>query len=143
MENGTQADQGPGSDAVDEDILVAVERWVLVSALVLSAVAGLLWKTPMAVGSAAAGGLLAILNLLVLKRTVRGILWGSAAKKTTLGIVVCLKMAVLLATIWAAVRLLGLEPLGVALGVSALVVGIIAGTLLTQPQITGRAQPDR
>ena len=97
----------------------------------------------MAVGSAAAGGLLAILNLLVLKRTVRGILWGSAAKKTTLGIVVCLKMAVLLATIWAAVRLLGLEPLGVALGVSALVVGIIAGTLMTQQQITERAQPER
>lgn len=143
MENGAQVEQGSGPDAVDEGVLVVVERWVLVSALVLAVVAGIVWKTPLAVGSAAAGGLLAVLNLLVLKRTVQGILWGSAVKKTTLGIVVCFKMALLLATIWAAVRLLGLEPLGVALGVSALVVGIIGGTLMSQQQSADRAQPGR
>jgi len=124
-------------------VLIAVERWVLFSALFLTALAGVLWKTPLAVGSAAGGGLIAVLNLMILKRSVEGILFGSRKKKVTLGLVVCFKMALLLATIWAAVRVLGLEPLGVALGVSALVMGIIIGTLGAQQQSTDRAQPGR
>ncbi len=140
MENSAQIEQGTG---LDIGVLSVVERWVLLSALFLTVLSGVFWQTPLAVGSTAAGGLIAVLNLLILKRSVEGILFGSQKKKITLGIVVCFKLTLLLTTIWAAVRVLGLEPLGVALGVSALVMGIVIGTLGAQQQSTERVQPER
>lgn len=143
MENGTQVEERGGPDVLDARILSAVERWVLVSALALAAIAAGIWQTPLAVGSAAAGGLIAVLNLAILKRTVQGILWGTRRTKTALSVVLFFKMGLLLTTIWAAVRLLGLEPVGVAMGVSSLVMGIIGGTLVAgQQQVGDRAQPE-
>lgn len=118
-------------------LLSMVEWWVLDSALVLAIVAGLLWRNPYAVGSAAAGGLLAVLNLLVLRRTVAGFFAEGTGpgRQAVLSVVLFVKMGFMLAAIWAAVRLLGLSPIGVALGVSALVVGIVGGTLHQAPQL--------
>ena len=42
-------------------LMAMVEWWVLGSALFFTLLSGLLWQTPNAVGSAAAGGLLAVL----------------------------------------------------------------------------------
>ena len=60
MEHSTQTEGRP--DAIGAHVIVTVERWVLVSALVLSALAGLIWCTAHAVGSTALGGLLAFVN---------------------------------------------------------------------------------
>ena len=130
MEHSTQTEQGP--DTVDVRTIAVIERWVLASALVLSALAWLLWGTPHAAGSAAAGGLVAFVNLLVLRRTISGILVGSQRKRVALVVALCLKMALLLVAIWAVVRVLGFDPIGVGFGVSALVVGILGGTFFTQ-----------
>ncbi len=111
-------------------LLALVEWWVLASALALTVVAGLLWRTPNAVGSAAAGGLIAVLNLLVLRRTVAGFFEGAGpGRQAALSVVLFLKMGLLLAAVWAAVRFLGFSPVGVAVGVSAIVVGVVGGTL--------------
>ena len=141
MEHRAQTQEGSGPDVVDVRVLGTVERWVLVSALVLTVIAGGVWWTPLAVGSAAAGGLIAVLNLMILKRTVQGLMWGSTGTKAALSVVLLFKMGLLLTTIWAAVRVLGFEPVGVALGSSALVVGIIGGTLRSQSQSADPAQP--
>lgn len=143
MEHGTQAEEGSGPDVIDTRVLTTIERWVLFSALLLSVIAGVLWQAPFAVGSAAAGGLIAVLNFWVLKRTVRGIIWGSVGTKTALSVVLFLKMGLLLVSVWAAVRVLGFDPVGVALGVSSLVVGIVGGTLASQQQLEERALPER
>lgn len=116
-------------------LMSTVEWWVLGSALFFTLLAGLLWRTPNAIGSAAAGGLLAVLNLLVLRRTVAGFFDGSSpAKQAALSVILFLKMGVLLAAIWASVALLGFSPVGVGLGVSAIVVGVVGGTLQTPRQ---------
>jgi len=141
VEHRAQTQEGSGPDVVDVRVLGTVERWVLVSALVLTVIAGGVWWTPLAVGSAAAGGLIAVLNLMILKRTVQGLMWGSTGTKAALSVVLLFKMGLLLTTIWAAVRVLGFEPVGVALGSSALVVGIIGGTLRSQSQSADPAQP--
>ena len=117
--------------------MVSVERWVLIAALGLSMLAWVLWRTPHAVGSAAVGGLLAFLNLLLSRRTVAGILWGSRRTRTALSLALVFKMGLLMAAIWAAVRLLGLDPVGVALGFSAIVIGIVGGSVYTP--LAGRA----
>jgi fucose permease len=117
--------------------MVSVERWVLIAALALSALAWALWRTPHGVSSAAAGGLLAFLNLLLSRRTVAGILWGSRRTRTALSLALVFKMGLLMAAIWAAVRLLGLDPVGVALGFSAIVIGIVGGSVYTP--LAGRA----
>jgi hypothetical protein len=110
---------------------VAIERWVLVSAIALTAVAGLMWRTPLAMGSAAAGGLLASLNLLALRRLVGGIIAGGTRNgvKALLAFLLFLKMGLLLVAIWATVRFLGFSPVGVGFGASALIVGVIGGSL--------------
>lgn len=111
-------------------LLALVEWWVLASAFALTAIAGLVWRTPNAVGSAAAGGLIAVLNLLVLRRTVAGFFEaGGPGKQAALSVVLFLKMGLLLAAIWVAVRFGGLSPIGVGIGVSAIVVGVVGGTL--------------
>lgn len=140
MEHGTQAEQGP--DAGGARLIVSVERWVLFSALGLSALAFVLWRTPHALGSAAAGGLLAFLNLLLSRRTVAGILWGSHRTRAALSVAVVFKMGLLMAAIWAAVQLLGFDPIGVALGFSAIVIGIVGGSVYAPlDRRTDRAQP--
>jgi hypothetical protein len=123
-------------------MIVQVERWVLGAAIVLSAAAGLLWGSPHAVGSTAAGGLLAFVNLVAVRRTVVGILSGSSTARVALGVVLVSKLGLLLAAVWLTVRVLGLDPAGVALGLSALIVGIVGGTLLApSAQVTDRASP--
>lgn len=140
MEHGAQAERGP--DAEGARLIVSVERWVLGAALGLSVLAWVLWRTPHAMGSAAAGGLLAFLNLLLSRRTVAGILWGSHRRRAALGVAVVFKMGLLLAAIWAAVQLLGLDPLGVGLGFSAIVIGIVGGSVYAPlGGRTDRAQP--
>ena len=125
-------------------MIAMVERTVLFAALGLAAVAVFVWRTPHGVGSVAAGGLLAFLNLIVLRRTVSGIFTGSQGKKAALSVVLFFKMGLLLAAIWAAVSVLGLDPVGVGLGVSALVIGIVGGALYApQEQPTDRGQPGR
>ena len=116
--------------------MASVEWWVLGSAIVLTAAAGVLWRTPHALGSVAAGGLLAVLNLVVLRRTVAGF-WsssGSPARQVGLAVVLFLKMGLLLGAIWAVVKLLGFSPIGVGMGVSATVLGIMGGTLAAPQQ---------
>ena len=142
MEHCPQSEQG--RDALDSGLLMAVERWVLFAALALTAVAALSWRTPEATGSAAVGGLLAVLNLTVLRRTVAGFLGSSVGKQAALSIVLVLKMGLLLAAVWVAVRVLGFDALGVALGMSAVLVGIVGGTLAFGQQAQNtRAQPER
>jgi len=73
-----------------------------------------------------------VLNLLVLRRTVAGFFDGAGpAKQAALSVVLFLKMGLMLAAIWASVALLGFSPVGVGLGVSAIVVGVVGGTLHT------------
>lgn len=125
-------------------MMSTVERWVLGSALVLVALAFLIWRTPHGAGSTAVGGLLAFLNLLAIRRTVSGILGGSQSKRVALIVALCVKMGLLLVTIWAAVRVLGFDPIGVGLGVSSLVVGILGGTFFAQQkQGSDQALPGR
>ncbi len=123
-------------------MIAVVERSVLFAAIALAVLAGVLWQSPHAVGSAAAGGLLAFINLIVLRRTVLGILGGSTARRVVLSVALSFKMGLLLAALWVAVRVLGLDPAGVGLGLSALIVGIVGGTMLAQqPQVTERVNP--
>lgn len=125
-------------------MIATIERWVLGSALVLAALAFLFWRTPHAAGSASVGGLLAFLNLLAVRRTVSGILGGAQSKRVALVVALCLKMGLLLIAIWAAVRVLGFDPIGVGLGVSSLVVGILGGTFFAQRrQSLDQVQPGR
>ena len=124
-------------------MILVVERWVLVSALALSALGAVVWRSPAGVGAVAAGGLMAFINLLVLRRTVSGILAGTRGKRLVLSVALSFKMGALLAAIWVAVRVLGFDPIGIGLGASALVVGILGGTLFASPQRAGRAQPGR
>jgi hypothetical protein len=124
--------------------LVRVEQWVLCSALLLVMMAALLWRTSHGVGSTAAGGLLAVFNLAVMRRTVGGFLHASVGKQAGLSVILVFKMGLLLTAVWAAVRVLGFDALGVALGVSALVVGIVGGTVhAMQHEQVSRAQPER
>ena len=115
-------------------VLSTVERFVLFTALGIAALAGLLWGTAHAVGSAACGGLLAFVNLLVMRRMIGGMLRGSSTKKAAMSVALVLKMGLLLAAIWAAISVLGLDVIGVGLGLSALVLGIVGGTLFASPQ---------
>lgn len=145
MEHSTNSEQGElGPDPLGAQMILTVERWVLGAALVLSALALILWGTPHAAGSAAVGGLVAFLNLLVLRRTISGILGGSQRKRVALVVTLCLKMGLLLVAIWAAVQVLGFDPIGVGFGVSALVVGILGGTFFAQQrQRPDQVQPGR
>lgn len=135
--------EGAGPGVIDGELVLSVERWVLLSALGLSALAAVLWRSPESVGAVAAGGLVAFINLLALRRTVSGILGGTTGKQIALSVALFFKMGALLAAIWVAVRLFGFDPVGVGLGVSALVVGILGGTVFSLPQRAGRAQPGR
>jgi hypothetical protein len=115
-------------------LLTVVEWWTLGSALVLTVVAAVIWRTPDAMGSTASGGLIAVLNLLVLRRTVTGFFESPGpGKQAALAAVLFLKMGLLLGAIWAVVRLLGFAPLGVGIGVSALVLGVVGGTFSAAP----------
>lgn len=125
-------------------MIASVEKLVLFAALGLALVAAFLWRTPHGVGSVAAGGLVAFLNLVILRRTVNGIFGGSRGKRAVMSLALFLKMGLLLATIWAAVHVLGLDPVGVGFGASSLVIGIVGGTLFVpQQQRTDRVEPGR
>ena len=131
MENGAQTGR---EERGLTSIISTVERFVLFTALGLAAFAGLFWGTFHAVGSVACGGLLAFVNLLVMRRMIGGMLQGTNTKRAAMSVALVLKMGLLLAAIWASISILGLDAIGVGLGLSALVVGIVAGTLFVSPQ---------
>lgn len=143
MENSTQDKEGSG--ILDTEIVSTVEKSVLFSALALSLIALAIWQTPNAVGSTAAGGLIAFLNLLVLRRTVRGILKGSSGQRVIMSLVLMFKMGLLLAAVFASVFVLGFDPLAVGLGASSLFIGVLIGSFYNHQlqQVEGRGHPER
>jgi hypothetical protein len=141
VENNSQAERG--SDGLDLRFIEGIERWILLTALVLAAASLVLWQTAHGVASVATGGLIAFLDFLILRRTTTGIFEGSQRKRAALGVALMLKMGLLLAAVWAAVSVLGFDPVGVGLGVSALVIGIVGGTLFTPQESNDQAQPEQ
>jgi len=116
-----------------------VEHWVLASALVLSALIGVISRDILLAGSSAAGGLIALGNLHIWKRTAEAFVSGTQRRQALLSVLMLLKMGLLLAVVWLAVHGLGLSPVGLAFGIGALLVGIVGSSLLARPDTSAVA----
>ncbi|MBI4916612.1 MAG: hypothetical protein HY825_12255 [Acidobacteria bacterium] len=125
MPNGTSkgsATSGSGAATGPFDLVVVG------AALVLSLVGTLLWGVGREALATGLGGMLAVLNWLALRWLGTRLLGAPPAagrsRRWVLGILFAVKVAVLIAVVWALTRWAALEPAALALGYSALVVGL-------------------
>ena len=107
---------------------------VVGAAVALSAVGTLLWGFGREALATGLGASLAVANWLALRWLGVRLLGlkpaGSWRRRVVLAIVFALKLVVLIAAIWVLIRWAGLEPFALALGYSALVVGLFGASLL-------------
>ncbi|MBI5490503.1 MAG: hypothetical protein HY905_24420 [Deltaproteobacteria bacterium] len=101
---------------------------VVGAALVLSLVGTLLWGVGREALATGLGGTLAVLNWLALRwlgaRLIGAKPVAGRRGRLLLGVLFAVKVAVLIAVVWALTRWAALEPAPLALGYSALVVGL-------------------
>jgi hypothetical protein len=107
---------------------------VVAAALALSLVGMLLWGVGREALATGVGGTLAVLNWLALRWLgVRLFGAGPTGRKRRgwlLGVLFAAKLAALAGAVWALTRLAGMEPTALALGYSALVVGLLGAALV-------------
>jgi hypothetical protein len=82
--------------------------------------------------STVAGSALALLNLVVLRTLVSKVIEGDIHNKLFLLVLIFVKMGVFMGLVFAAIARHWVEPIAFTIGLSSLVVGLIAGSLATQ-----------
>jgi hypothetical protein len=119
-----------------KNLLQMMERTGLALALAATAVSGLVWGMP-GLQAAGLGAVLAVVNLYLMRRLLGRALRDaeggrSDAALKRLMVLVLLKLPVLAALVWVAVRPLKLQPAPFALGLSALIVALLVCGLFSQ-----------
>jgi len=113
---------------------VVYDLTVVGAAVLVSLVAALVWGFGREALGTSAGGLLAVANWLALRWLVGrllGVRRGGGGRRTVLlALLFAAKIAVLVGAVWALIRWGALDPLPLAFGYSALVVGLIGAALL-------------
>ena len=121
--------------AARETGTLAYDLLVVGAALALTLVATLLWGVGLEALATSLGGTLAVLNWLGLRWVVARLLGtrpaGGGRRKLFLAGLFVVKFGLLLGAVWALIRWAGLEPMGLALGYSALVVGLLGAAFLS------------
>jgi hypothetical protein len=127
MTTGTAKSAGATAATAPYDLVV------IGAAIVLSIVGVLLWGFGPEALATSLGGTLAVVNWLALRWLISRLLGATPVqggrRRVVLAVLVGLKLAVLIGAIWALVRWAALEPLPLALGYSALVVGLLGAAL--------------
>ncbi len=121
--------------AARETGTLAYDLLVVGAALALTLLATLLWGVGLEALATSLGGTLAVLNWLGLRWVVARLLGtrpaGGGRRKLLLAGLFVVKFGLLLGAVWALIRWAGLEPMGLALGYSALVVGLLGAAFLS------------
>jgi hypothetical protein len=89
--------------------------------------------------STAAGSALALLNLVVLRTIVSKVIEGDIHNKLPLLALIFVKMGVFMALVFAAITRHWVEPIAFTIGLSSLVVGLIAGSFAV-PRSSARSE---
>lgn len=107
---------------------------VVAAALVFSLVGTALWGVGREALATGLGGTLAVLNWLALRWLVVRLIGakplGRKKRNWLLGVLFAAKMAAVTVSVWALTRLAGMEPTALALGYSALVVGLLGAAVV-------------
>ncbi|MBN1773226.1 MAG: hypothetical protein JXB32_18330 [Deltaproteobacteria bacterium] len=121
--------------AARETGTLAYDLLVVAAALALTVVGTLLWGVGREALAAGLGGTLAVLNWLGLRWVGARLLGarpaGGTRRRVLLGVLFVLKFGLVIGVVWALIRWAGLEPMGLALGYSALVVGLLGAAFLS------------
>jgi len=123
---------------------LAYDLLVVGAALALTLVGTLIWGVGREALATSLGGTLAVVNWLGLRWVVARLLGarpaGGRRRTLLLGTLFVVKFGLLIGIVWALIRWAGLDPLGLALGYSALVVGLLgAGMLVGRERAAGGA----
>lgn len=101
-----------------------VPRYVTMSALALTALAFVLGGVTVGVG-AVVGGTVAVLDAFAMVWLAERMLEGAAAMRGFAAVLLGVKLVAVLAICWALMARWGVDPIGFAVGLSAIVVGVL------------------
>lgn len=101
--------------------------YIVVLGALLTGAAFLLAGAPVAIG-AAVGGALSLLNWIALRWVGRQLTSGAVRQKRAAGVLLALKMGVLMVLCWFLVTKLGVDPIGLMVGLTGLVLGVVLGS---------------
>ena len=114
-------------ETIEGRLLAEVERWNILLGLVLVVAAAFLHPTARVVGGVAAGAALGWANFHVLRRLVERIT--VARSKGLLLFILSIKMVLLLAIVWAVLKLLPVDVIAFTIGLSLFLVSILIATV--------------
>jgi hypothetical protein len=119
---------------MNSNALVAMERTTLVLAAAVTGAAGVAWGMEEA-GAAALGGSMAFANLTVTRRlaarAIQKVLAGTHPAGAGLGAGMAIKLVLLFPLLWVAISVLHVPLIPFALGLSVLIVSMVATGLFT------------
>jgi hypothetical protein len=121
---------GTTAEARKAPATAAADLLVVGAALLLTALAAGIWGLGRQALATSLGGTVAVGNWLALRWLTARLMSGAGRRRGVLAVLFGLKIVVLLGAVWALVRFAALEPLPLALGYSALVVGLIGAGFL-------------
>jgi len=114
---------------MEHRLLDRITLSVAVAGVVLASLAWLLAGATVGLGAAVGAGV-ALANWLVLRWVMGRLMRGTTRSRSGLMVLLALKMGALMAVCWVLVAVLGVDPVGFAIGMGALVFGVVAGAAL-------------
>ncbi|MEM9192071.1 MAG: ATP synthase subunit I [Myxococcota bacterium] len=117
------------------DAVGKIAMYIAACGAIISGAVFLVFGAEAGVG-AMVGAAVATLNALAMRWMIRKVLGGSSAARTTVMILLGFKMAILGAICYALIAIVKIDAIGFAIGLSALVFGILLGGRAAQDELS-------
>lgn len=122
--------------------LQVIERWTLILAALVIVVSALFTSRSTATAVAAGAGLMALNAWAIRRLTARAFRGASTGSRPGLAVLLFnLKMAVVIAAVFVAVKVLGLDAVGFIIGVSVFPVALVIGAVKIMGELETQGDP--